>query len=920
MRLRVTRQLWILAVVFVMAWSAAAWLLHANWQEKVRQLLAADTAVLATTYRASVEMFALATETLFENVIRQPATINAFADGLRAPDDAARAILRGRLYARLAPAYAHLRGHGIRQLHFHSNQGVSYLRMHDPAKSGDPLFDVRPAVKLANIEKRAVRGFEVGRSAAGFRYVFPLFQGQDHLGSVETTVTFRSIREAMERIDATREYAFVLRRDVVDAALFAEQRALYDTSPISVDFLVEDPDLKLPDASAPPSPTASALNLRLMQHPLVQANMAAGRPFSLPVADGAVDWAVSFVSVQDVLEREAGYVIAYTPAPLIGVLRKEFFASLAFATALLGLLGWIGWCLLRSRADLDQERRQLQTITDTLAEGLYVTDANNALTRVNPAFTRLLGFQAEEAIGRTGHDLFHDCVSGMPLDQCPYFSPELSGAGYNGETQFRRKDGSLQAVEMTSRPISEGGRVVGAVAVFRDITQRRAAEEQINQLAWYDSLTSLPNRALLRDRLDQATAGALRDKKTLATLFIDLDHFKNINDSLGHSTGDRLLQQVAERLTDCTRAVDTVGRLGGDEFVVIMSDIRAPADAALLAEKIIATLGRPYSIDGRELHITPSIGIAVCPEDGCDASALIQHADAAMYLAKESGRNNYQYFTAALNARAVERLSLENALRGALERRELSLHYQPQVDLASGALVGMEALLRWHHPELGQVPPDRFIPVAEDSGLINPIGAWVLQEACRQSMAWQAVGFPRIIMAVNVSGVQFRQPDLVELVGASLAESGLAAGDLEIEMTESVLMQGADATVEVLRQLKALGVQIAIDDFGTGYSSLGYLKRFPIDKLKIDRSFVRDLATDLDDAALASAIIAMAHRLRLKVIAEGVETPDQLRFLRHEGCNVAQGYHYSKPLPAEEVERLWREWPYLYDTARATSS
>ncbi|MHB1358962.1 MAG: bifunctional diguanylate cyclase/phosphodiesterase [Rhodocyclaceae bacterium] len=782
-----SRQCVILFGSFVLAWAVTAWLLHANWRDKERRHLDGDTAVLATTYRASVEMFGLATETVYANVLSRPDVIDAFASGVRAPDEAAQAAARGRLYRLVAPAYAHLSRHGFRQLQFHTAASVSFLRMHDPAKFGDPLVDVRPAVKIANTEKRAVSGFEQGRYVTGFRYVFPLFQGEEHLGSVETSVGFRQMRDAMNRIDAARDYAFVLRRDRLDATLFAERRALYDTAPIHADFVVEDPDLKLPDAAPPPA-AARLLDTRLATDSRVREGMAAGLQFTVALQDGAADWAISFVPVKDVLERDAGYVIAYTAAPLVAVLRAEFARGLLLAAGVLGLLAWFGWRLLHSRD-----------------------------------------------------------------------------------------------------------------ALVRD-------QERIRQLAWYDSLTGLPNRALLQDRLGVATAGALRDKETLATLFLDLDQFKNINDSLGHAIGDRLLQQVALRIADCVRTSDTVARLGGDEFVIIMPNIRAPADAAFLAEKILAAVARPYVIDGHELYITPSIGIAICPEDGCDFESLIQHADAAMYLAKEHGRNNYQYFTAALNARAVERLSLESALRGALERRELSLHYQPQINLASGAIIGVEALLRWRHPVLGWVAPDRFIPVAEDSGLIVPIGAWVLQEACRQARAWQAAGLAPLLMAVNVSGVQFHQADLAETVRDILAEHGLAAASLEIEVTESVLMKSADSAVEILRKFREMGVRLAIDDFGTGYSSLSYLKRFPIDKLKIDRSFVSDITTDPDDAAIASAIIAMAHRLRLKVIAEGVETPGHLGFLLQEGCDEAQGYHYSKPLPPDDLERLMRGW------------
>lgn len=894
--------------IFTVIWALGAYLLYANWQDKERQLLDADGAVLSVIYRASVEMYAVATETLFAGVIRRPEVLDVFARGV-ASEGAAQDAARDRLYHLLLPVYAQINERGVRQIQFHTAQGISFLRFNDPTKFGDPLFDLRPAVRIANTEKRAVSGFELGRVTSAYRYVFPIFRGGQHLGSAESGIPFSSIREAMQRIDPQREYAFVLRRDRLDESLFKDRRALHDTASIHTDFLVEDPGRELADPPPPAAATVRALDARLEPDPRVRAGMSAGRAFSLVVTDRQVDWAVSFEPIRDILDREVGYVIAYARAPLIAVLRPEFFIGLFFVTLALGLFAWFALRLARSRADLSHETQQLQTVTDTLADGLYVSDPWGVIMRVNPGFTQLLGFRAEEAIGRIGHELFHSCDAGMPLAQCPIYVAVRSGAGYAGEVQFRRKDGSLLSVEVASRLILEDGRSAGAVTVFRDITARQAATERIRQLAWYDALTGLPNRALLQDRLAQAMACAARNREQLAILFIDLDQFKTINDSLGHSVGDRLLQQVAARLTDCARASDTVSRLGGDEFVIVMPRIRAPADAAFLAEKVLAAIVRPYDVDGRELHVTASIGIAIYPDDGADGETLIKNADAAMYLAKESGRNNYQYFTEALNASAVSRMSLENALRGALERHEFVLHYQPQVDLSSGALVGVEALIRWQHPEWGLVPPDRFIPVAEDCGLIVPIGVWVLQEACRQNKAWQAAGLPLITMAVNVSAVQFHQGDLAEIVGDILAECGLDAGCLEIELTESALMKGVHSAAEALQQFKNMGVRLAIDDFGTGHSSLGYLRRFPIDKLKIDRSFVSDVTTDPDDAAIVSAIIAMGHRLRLKVVAEGVETPEQLAFLRQEGCDEAQGYHYSKPLPADDVERLMREWP-----------
>jgi diguanylate cyclase (GGDEF)-like protein len=461
-------------------------------------------------------------------------------------------------------------------------------------------------------------------------------------------------------------------------------------------------------------------------------------------------------------------------------------------------------------------------------------------------------------------------------------------------------------VELSCRPIRAEGSVNGAVTAFRDISERKANEERIRYLAQYDPLTNLPNRSLCLDRLQQTIAVAQREGEAFAVLFIDVDHFKNINDSLGHLAGDKILQETANRLVPCVRSSDTVSRQGGDEFIIILRKIRNSSVPAHIAGKILAAMEPPFVAEGQELRTSVSIGIALFPEDGQDTASLIKNADAALYHAKKLGRNNYQFFTADLDARARQRLEMENSLRLALDRREFLLHYQPLVDLESGRIIGAEALLRWQHPEQGLVPPGEFIPLAEDCGLIVPIGEWVLREVCRQNKIWQDEGLAKLPVAVNLSPLQFRQRNLEEVIRQALAESGLAPEYLEIEITESLLMSAEEQTIALLYQLKNLGLSVAIDDFGTGYSSLSYLKLFPIDKLKIDRSFVREVSSDPNDAAIISAIIAMAHRLRLRVLAEGVETVDQRNFLIHEGCTEAQGYHYSRPLPADGMENLLR--------------
>jgi len=446
-----------------------------------------------------------------------------------------------------------------------------------------------------------------------------------------------------------------------------------------------------------------------------------------------------------------------------------------------------------------------------------------------------------------------------------------------------------------------GGKIVLYEGTLEDITDRKVAENQVQFLAYYDALTELPNRTLLRDRLGKALAGSLRRKDKVAVLFLDLDRFKVINDSLGHSFGDLLLRKIADRLKSQVREQDTVARVGGDEFLVVLTDVKDGTDAAIAAEKIMDAMIAELVIQGRSFSVSCSMGISIFPEHGADSETLIKNADAAMYSAKESGRNTFQFFSEKMNAEVVERLTLEHGLRAALDKKEFFLVYQPQMDMATGTIVGFEALLRWQHPELGTIAPDRFMGIAENSGLILPIGAWVLRTACSQARKWQDEGLCATPVAVNVSAVQFRQPGFREVVSRVLSETGLACQYLELEVTESLLLSNADMTSSVLRELKGMGLKLAIDDFGTGYSSLSYLKQFPFSKLKIDRSFIRDVAVNSDDAAITTAIISMAKSLSLKVIAEGVENEAQMSFLRKLGCEEIQGYYFSKPLTAEEI-------------------
>ncbi|MDR2838121.1 MAG: EAL domain-containing protein [Azonexus sp.] len=537
--------------------------------------------------------------------------------------------------------------------------------------------------------------------------------------------------------------------------------------------------------------------------------------------------------------------------------------------------------------------------------GLYIQQ-NGIFRYVNPFLARQFGYAIGELIGQRGPlDLLLAAADSFYLDTHSGADAGVSAC----EAMARRRDNSVFPVRIVSAPLMFGGRAA-TVGTVLDLSAQRAAEDKVRELANFDALTGLPNRRLLLDRLQQQVAAAEREAAPFALLSLDLDNFKRINDSFGHRVGDELLCAVAKRIGMAVRRIDTLARLGGDEFILVMPGANA-AGAADLACRLIDACNKPFVIAGHDLTVTPSLGVTIFPQDGKDIGILLRNADVAMYKAKEQGRNTFQFYTAEMNAATFERLMLESSLRRAVRNAELELHYQPQINLANGRIVGVEALVRWRHPELGLIMPDRFIHVAEETGLINPIGDWVLGEACRQARAWMAAGLPPLVMAVNVAPEQFRQGGFVAAVAGALAGSGLDPDLLELEVTERTLMHDAEAHIGTMTALHRMGVELSLDDFGTGYSSLAYLKRFPVGKLKIDRSFVNDLEHDPDDRAIASTIVNMGRSLRLAVLAEGVETCEQLALLRTMGCELAQGFLFSRPLPAGEIIELLRQQPFL---------
>ena len=557
------------------------------------------------------------------------------------------------------------------------------------------------------------------------------------------------------------------------------------------------------------------------------------------------------------------------------------------------------------------EKERAQVTLESIGDAVITTDVRGNVEYLNPIAEALTGWTNAEAAGLSLEKVFRIVnEETSELVECPIVRCLNEGhiVGLANHTVLIHRNGTAIAIEDSASPIRDRADVViGGVLVFHDVSDKRNLMKELAHQAHHDALTGLPNRLLFNEHLNQALAQARRKRGKLAVLFLDLDRFKLINDTMGHSLGDLLLNVVAERIRETLREGDTLARQGGDEFLILLPEIFQQQEAVTVSERILGVFSQPFILEGNEVYMSTSIGISLYPTDGSDLETLVKQADTAMYYAKEQGRNNYQFFTAGLNIKVNDRLSIENSLRKGLERGEFVLHYQPQVDLVSGFIVGLEALIRWNTADRGIVSPATFIPIAEETGLIVSIGEWVLRTACAQNMAWQEQGYPFLRMAVNISARQFREPNFIKLVAEILQEIGMDPQWLELEITESIAMENGEASVDMLSSFKELGIRISIDDFGTGFSSLNYLRRMPIDTLKIDQSFIRDISTGENGEEVVTAIIQLAKNLRLKVIAEGVETNSQWSFLKNKQCNEMQGFLFSKAVTSEELEKLFEQ-------------
>ncbi|MDO8931490.1 MAG: EAL domain-containing protein [Rhodocyclaceae bacterium] len=669
------------------------------------------------------------------------------------------------------------------------------------------------------------------------------------------------------------------------------------------------------------------MSLAVAARPILDATKLVGLFRRDPMAGGSGgQWILGALARdRDVVIGEQHFVFKYRRSLYWDDLNYKLLFGALFVGALFTLMLWSLARSVQARADdLKRRNREIQQLVElrtqelatekeralvtleSIADGVISADAKGVIDYLNPVAERLSGWPEQEAVGKPIADLFK-VFDEKTLQEIanPVLQCLSNGLPFmrQGNTIFVNRNGENLAINESAAPIRDrSGQVTGVVLVFHDVSGARKLTQQMSHQATHDALTGLPNRILLQDHLDSTLELAAQTGRALAVMFLDLDRFKVVNDTLGHAVGDRLLREVAERLKECLREGDIVSRLGGDEFVIVTSEIKDNSAIEMMAGRLLKVFHKPFALGQSEFFSSTSIGISVFPEDGTTADVLMKKADSAMYRVKAQGKNNYGFYSKEADQRTKERFSLEADLRRALERQELVLHYQPQVSAKTGDVTGFEALIRWNHPIRGMIPPLEFLPLAEETGLIVEIGDWVMREACRQNRAWQQAGLPKVTVAVNIAHAQFMRPTLPAEVKQVLQDTGLAPQFLELELTESILAGNAVEAATRLNELKEAGVKISIDDFGTGYSSLFYLKNFPLDSVKIDRCFIKDIETDHHDAEITTAIIAMSHSLNLTVIAEGVENATQLDFLRQKDCDTIQGYFYSPAVPAEQAQ------------------
>lgn len=806
---------------------------------------------------------------------------------------------RQALLNRAKPVLESLRKeYGVTHFYFMRPDRAVFLRAHQPDRYGDVID--RYTAKQAEATGKLAAGLELGPSGTfTLRTVIPWRDGDRLIGYLELGEEIGNVLGSIHEVlgidlFVTINKRYLSHQDWERGMNLSNRQGNWDSLPDSAIVFQTRQSI------------SSAIRKVLTQedHP-AHAH--------IELSDQERKFRISHIPLSDAGGREVGNILLLRDVTARSADSKRDVmlgggVSFGLGVALLGLfylvVGRVEKRLASSHAQIKQSEARFRGLVESSSDWIWEVDAEARYVYASPKIKNFLGYEPTEMLGKTPFDFMHPEEAERVSHE--FLSIVAERRPFQAlENRSLHKDGRIVVLETNGVPILDhDGNLLGYRGVDRDITARKHAEERISYLAYYDDLTGLPNRMLFKDRLSQAFIEANRKERLAGIMFMDIEHFKDVNDTLGHEAGNVLLQAAAKRLQSCFRPSDTVARFGGDEFAVVLADMGHVDDIVQVAQHVVDSFKAPFDILGHQMFVTFSMGITLYPFDDGDVENLLRNADSAMYVAKAAGRNCYRFYAASMTARTTERLALQAGLRHALDQSEFVLHYQPQLEIGSKRIIGVEALVRWQHPEKGMVSPAQFIPIAEETGLIVPLGEWVLRTACLQAKAWQEQGLDHVCMAVNLSARQFKEPFFPQRVLEIVNESGLEPHCLELEITESILVDGLESVCAVLQEFKRAGIMISLDDFGTGYSSLSYLKRFPIDKLKIDQSFVRDVLTDVNDAGLVRAIIAMAQALGLKAIAEGVETQGQLDFLSVEGCHEIQGYHISRPLPAKQVADL----------------
>jgi diguanylate cyclase (GGDEF)-like protein/PAS domain S-box-containing protein len=877
--------------------------IHLVQERAVSDELESSVHDLRINYNIISHKYQVAAEAIRYSILEHPEVKEIIARVYHV-DEHEKALLRKKLYDVLYKEFQTYKKLGVKLILFTQPDNRVFLRMHKPEIYDDDISNIRFGIAEVNKTHQAMSGFEQGKISHAFRYIYPVFDATNqYVGCIDISFSSEKLQESL-RATHKLQTNFLVNKNVIDRRIWTVKNvtspytaAIENGGYMSSKQQADTFQIDLPEAK----------KIIAENRALIDREIKASKAFAVYGDYGSDDLVISFLPIHSILPREeaAAYLVSYTANTQLTAIQNEYLIIKIITVIAIALLLWQIYSIILQK----KEALLTSNVFSHMNDGIVITDAQNRIIRVNEAYLKITQYTEEELIGQNPNFVksgWHD--SGF---YAKMWEEILSGGSWSGEVVDRKKDGSLYNAESTIIAVKNSdGAITNYIAVTSDITARKEQESIINNLAYYDVLTQLPNKTYFSDLVNARIAASKRHGNLLALLFIDLDNFKSINDTYGHLTGDRFLKESAQRIRDVLREEDVLSRFGGDEFVIMVEGFKQPSDLALISEKIVNAFELPIGIDEIEVFSGASIGISLYPQNAATLEELLRTADTAMYHVKNSGKSGFRFFQESMNEAMASRMAIEHALRTSIEHDEFYLTYQPKIDLSTNRVYGMEALLRWEHPELGFISPEVFIPIAEENGKIHTIGKWVLKEALKDSRRLQEEGIFAVV-SVNVSSLQLEREDFVKELDAIIGEVGIAPHYIELEITETEIMKDIETSLSKLKEMTSKGIGIAIDDFGTGYSSLAQLKKLPASTVKIDKSFVLDIDKDSDDREMVSSMIQLSHTFNKDVVAEGSETREHIEILRQLGCHKVQGYYYSKPLKYGAFKEFVKSFNHL---------